>query len=174
MKSTRRAVTAAFALLVMLTPVFGQTAGLRVDVPFKFVVGKTNLRSGRIQSHRDETGDVAVTADGWRVGTASFMTSYTGGGPYQDRRERLVFHTYGDHFFLSQVWIDDVNPGHELYVSAAELEYARTAHQTQTVLVAEGTNTTNRRIVQGSVKPKPGEIRASLFERFYLNSRSKA
>jgi len=71
-------------------------------------------------------------------GTASFMTNYTGSGPYQDRRERLIFHTYGNHFFLSQVWIDDVNPGHELSVSAAELEYARTAHQTQTVLVAEG------------------------------------
>lgn len=94
MKSTRRAVTAAFALLVMLTPVFGQSAGLRVDVPFKFVVGKTNLAAGEYKVTVMKPGMLQLQrTDGG--GTASFMTSYTGGGPYQDRRERLVFHTYG-------------------------------------------------------------------------------
>ncbi len=137
MKNTRFAVTAAFALLVMLTPVFGQSAGIRVDVPFKFVVGNTTLAAGEYKVSVMKPGMLQIQRTDGR-GTASFMTSYTGGGPYQDRRERLIFHTYGDHFFLSQVWVADVNPGHELYVSATELEYARTAHQTQTVLVAEG------------------------------------
>ena len=137
MKNTRFAGTAAFALLVMLTPVFGQSAGIRVDVPFKFVVGNTALAAGEYKVTVMKPGMLQLQRTDGR-GTASFMTSYTGGGPYQDRRERLVFHTYGDHFFLSQVWIADVNLGHELYVSAAELEYARAGHQTQTVLVAGG------------------------------------
>ena len=46
MKNARFVVAAAFALLVMLTPVFGQSAGIRVDVPFKFVVGNTSLAVG--------------------------------------------------------------------------------------------------------------------------------
>jgi hypothetical protein len=137
MKNARFVVAAAFALLVMLTPVFGQSAGIRVDVPFKFVVGNTSLAVGEYKVSVMKPGMLQFQRTDGR-GTASFMTNYTGGGPYQDRRERLIFHTYGNHFFLSQVWIDDVNPGHELHASAAELEYARTAHQTQTVLVAEG------------------------------------
>jgi hypothetical protein len=131
MKNARFVVAAAFALLVMLTPVFGQSAGIRVDVPFKFVVGNTSLAVGEYKVSVMKPGMLQFQRTDGR-GTASFMTNY------QDRRERLIFHTYGNHFFLSQVWIDDVNPGHELHVSAAELEYARTAHQTQTVLVAEG------------------------------------
>ena len=137
MKNTRFAVTSAFALLVMLTPVFGQSAGIRVNVPFKFVVGKTTLAAGEYKVSVMKPGMLQIQRLDGR-GTAAFMTSSTGGGPYQDQSEKLVFHTYGDHFFLSQVWISDVNPGHELYVSAAELEYARAGHQTQTVLVAEG------------------------------------
>jgi hypothetical protein len=61
-------------------------------------------------------------------GTASFMTNHAGGGPYQDSARETdlpIFHTYGTHFFLSQAWIDDVNPGHELYVSAAEIRIWR-------------------------------------------------
>jgi hypothetical protein len=30
-----------------------------------------------------------------------------------------------------------VNPGHELFASAAELEYARAGHQGQTILLAK-------------------------------------
>jgi len=138
MKNTRFVVAAAFALLVMLTPVFGQSAGYRVDVPFKFVVGNTTLAAGEYKVSVMKPGLLQLQRTDSRGTTSFFMTSYTGGGPYQDRRERLVFHTYGDHFFLSQVWIEDANPGHELYVSAAELEYARAGHQTQTVLMAEG------------------------------------
>jgi hypothetical protein len=137
MKNTRLMVSAVFALLVLLTPAFGQSAGFRVQVPFQFAVGNHTLAAGEYRVTVMKPGMLQVQrVDG--SGTTAVLTNYIGGGPSQDRSPRLIFHSYGDHHFLSQVWIDDVNVGHELFASASELRYARAGHQGQTTLLAKG------------------------------------
>ena len=137
MKSTKLMVSAVFTLLVLLTPAFAQSAGFRVQVPFEFAVGKQTLAAGEYSVTVMKPGMLQVQRiDG--PGTAAAMTTYIGGGPAQDRTPRLIFHNYSDHYFLSQIWIDDVNPGHELFASASELRYAREGHQGQTTLLAKG------------------------------------
>lgn len=137
MKNTRVLVSAAFALFVLLTPAIAQSSGFSVDVPFEFGVGKQTLAAGQYRVSVVKQGMIQVRRiDG--AGTATVITAIAGGGPSQDLRHRLIFHNYSNHYFLSQVWIDDVDPGHELFASAAELEYARAGHQGQTILVAKG------------------------------------
>jgi hypothetical protein len=137
MKNTRLMVPAVFALLVLLTPAFAQSAGFRVQVPFQFAVGNHTLAAGEYRVTVMKPGMLQVQrVDG--SGTAAVLTNYIGGGPSQDRSPRLIFHSYGDHHFLSQVWIDDVNAGHELFASASELRYTRAGHQGQTTLLAKG------------------------------------
>jgi hypothetical protein len=137
MKNPRLMISALFALLVLLTPAFAQSAGFKIQVPFEFAVGKHTLAAGEYQVSVMKPGMLQLQrVDG--PGTASFMTIYIGGGPAQDRSPRLIFHNYGDHYFLSEVWIDDVNIGHELFASASELRFAREGHQGQTTLWAKG------------------------------------
>ena len=136
MKNTRAMVSATFALFILLTPVFAQSGGYKVQVPFEFAVGKHTLAAGEYQVSVVKPGMLQVRrTDG--AGIATVITANAGGGPSQDLRPRLIFHNYGNQYFLSQVWIDDVNPGHELLASAAELEYARAGHQGQTILLAK-------------------------------------
>jgi hypothetical protein len=137
MKNTKLMVSAVFALFVLLTPAFAQSSGFKVQVPFDFAVGKHTLAAGEYRVSVMKPGMLQLLRlDG--PGTAAVITTYVGGGPNQDLSQRLIFHSYGNHYFLSQVWIDDVNVGHELFASAAELEYAREGHQGQTTLVAKG------------------------------------
>jgi hypothetical protein len=137
MKSARLTISAVFALFVLLPPGFAQSAGFRVQVPFEFGLGNHNLAAGEYKVTVMKPGMLQLERLDGR-GTAAVMTTYTGGGPNQDLRPRLIFHSYGDHYFLSQVWIDDVNVGHELFASASELRYARDGHQAQTTLLAKG------------------------------------
>ena len=137
MKNARLTISAVLALFVLLTPAFAQSAGFRIQVPFEFAVGNHNLAAGEYKVTVMKPGMLQLERLDGR-GTTAVMTTYTGGGPNQDLRPRLIFHSYGNHYFLSQVWIEDVNPGHELFAAAAELEYARAGHQGQTILVAKG------------------------------------
>jgi hypothetical protein len=134
MKGSRLAISVAFALLVLLTPVFAQTGAIRVSVPFDFTVGKQTLPAGNYRV--GISGALLQVARIDEPGVATVSTNYTGGGPNQDLTPRLVFHCYGNRHFLSVAWIGEVNQGHELYVSAAELEYARTTKQVQTTVLA--------------------------------------
>jgi len=134
MKNTRFMVSVAFAALVLLTSAFAQTGAIRVTVPFDFTVGKQTLPTGNYRVAISGSQLQVARMDG--PGVASVSTNYTGGGPNQDLTPRLVFHCYGNRHFLSVAWIGEVNMGHELFASAAELEYARTTKQEQTTVLA--------------------------------------
>lgn len=137
MTNKRFLLSTVAAMLFALTPAFAQSAGFKVEVPFQFTVGKVTLGAGEYRVTVMKPGMLQMQrVDG--PGTAAILTSYIGGGPSQDRSPRLIFHNYGDRHFLAQVWIADVNVGHELFASASELRYARDGHQGQTTLLAKG------------------------------------
>jgi len=127
-------VSATFALFVLLTSAFAQTGAIRVSVPFDFTVGRQTLAAGDYRVAISGSLLQVARIDGPGVSTVS--TNYTGGSPNQDMTPRLIFHCYGSRHFLSVAWIGEVNQGHELYASAAELEYARTTNQEQTIVLA--------------------------------------
>jgi len=138
MKSTRFMVSATFALFVLLASAFAQTGAIRVTVPFDFTVGKQMLTAGTYRVAINGTSLLNVARiDG--PGVAIVSTNYTGGGPNQNLSPRLIFHSYGNRHFLSVAWIGEMNMGHELFAPAAELEYARTTKQEQTILLASRT-----------------------------------
>ena len=134
MKSSRLMISVAFAAFVLLTSAFAQTGAVRLTVPFDFTVGRQTLAAGDYRVAISGSLLQVARIDGPGVSTVS--TNYTGGGPNQDLTPRLVFHCYGNRHFLSVAWIGEVNMGHELFASAAELEYARTTKQEQTTVLA--------------------------------------
>lgn len=94
---------------------------LKVTIPFNFVVGRKELKAGEYLVQQfgspenqslqflSENGDVQQT-----LFAVPIETNKTG------NHERLVFHHYGDQYFLSQVWLSGDENGHELIPGVQE------------------------------------------------------
>jgi hypothetical protein len=122
MKRTMMKLTAALALAVTfgIATAYAQTnAGLRADVPFKFNVGKSSLPAG----------DCGVVIAGQVASLSSGNTSegIVGMPTRKDATgtPKLVFHKYGDQYFLAEVWTE--SKGLILAESAAEKEMIATS-----------------------------------------------
>jgi hypothetical protein len=85
------------------------------QVPFDFIVAEKTLRSGQYQvSIASSAGEVLAIRDADGKGQAMRLTSETGAKAAQDMKAKLVFHRYGNTYFLSQVWMAGRSTGREL------------------------------------------------------------
>jgi hypothetical protein len=117
------------SLILMLAVVSVQAqSGMRVEVniPFDFTLGNKTLPAG-VYSIREysQKSILIVSADGkTRVLAMTPGTARTeaNGGAAQ---ERVVFHQYGDQYFLAQVWMMRGSDGRELNRSSAERQAAK-------------------------------------------------
>jgi len=135
MKPFKFSISVACVLFALLLSVPAQTTHrIRVTVPRDFTIGDQQLPAGdyRVDVFYDSIVQVART-DGATVATA--VTTPVG-GQEKDQIPRLVFHCYGTHCFLSEVWTGDASVGRELYASSAEADYASRIRQDQTLAAA--------------------------------------
>lgn len=125
--SAKYALGTFLALVVALSAAPGHAQDqpkVKATIPFNFVVGSKELKAGEyiVQQFglpgsqnlrfRGEDGDVEQIAF-----TLPIETNKTG------NHERLVFHRYGDQYFLSQVWFTE-NEGREFIAGAREKKAA--------------------------------------------------
>jgi len=134
MKKSRIAIWFGVVLLGMITSASAQTGAIRIAIPFDFTMGKQAMTAGTYKVAVNGSLLQVARVDG--PDSASVMTSLTGGGPGQTLTPRLLFHRYNSQYFLAIAWIGEINQGHELYASAAELELARNTKQEQRVVLA--------------------------------------
>ena len=89
------------------------------DVPFDFIVGDRTLSAGEYTLRSlgsPDTGVMIQDADGKNLGTRqTFPIS-----PNSRRSARLVFHKYGQRYFLAEVWTGAGEPGRHLTKSRQE------------------------------------------------------
>lgn len=102
---------------------------LNANIPFDFSVGNEKLTAGKYSFRRAQpsAGDmiVQITGDGHSIITRSTVPVLT----FNPREKSvLIFHRYGDQYFLVQVWPAGATTGRELIKSRAEREVARKAH----------------------------------------------
>ena len=93
---------------------------LTAQVPFEFIVGDAILASGQYDIHAiTDAGDVVQIKNARAKGAAMRLT-----GPTEQQKSktyaRLVFHRYGNRYFLSQVWMNGERVGRELSKSKQE------------------------------------------------------
>jgi len=50
---------------------------------------------------------------------------------------KLVFHRYGDRYFLNQIWVEGMSAGHQLPVNAREKEVAKDFSMQEVMLLAK-------------------------------------
>ncbi len=114
-------------LIAMIAIMVGQPAkaqslvyGLRANIPFDFKVGDKSFSAGRYSVNRVQQDDVVIKISS----LAGKGNAFRGTVPVTIAKVRnsaiLVFHRYGDQYYLAQVWPAGASTGRELPVSRGE------------------------------------------------------
>jgi hypothetical protein len=136
----RRQLAKGFAMLVMIVVLAlasavvsanGQTPKtVTAKVPFDFIVGSTELPAGdySVRPITNGNGAVLIKSDN---GKSSAMRLTDAIEPQGQTEARLVFHRYGERYFLADVWLGTDSEGRQLrksrHESAMERELAAIA-----------------------------------------------
>ena len=128
-------ITAALALLAS-TAASAQTLRLTVNVPFDFTINRATLPAGQYAvTSMDTQGDVVAIRNLKSRATRLVLSNSCASGNAASQT-KLVFHRYGDRYFLSQIWMEGSDHGRELPQSAREKEVALDYSMKEVVLVA--------------------------------------
>jgi hypothetical protein len=130
MRNRSFATLGTLALLAAASA-FGQQR-LPFDVPFAFSFADKVMPAGQYDvtlGANNTRGLLLVDCHACQT-RAIDLTRNVGGGPNARTEGRLVFHKYGDTYFLSEVWLPGSRTGSGLYKSKTERELARTTAKT--------------------------------------------
>jgi hypothetical protein len=98
-----------------------------VDVPFDFTAGDTRLPAGQYIVGKASSNSPALRITRADGPEGIFVPSNPAESRAPQAESKLVFHKYGDHYFLAQVWNAGSANGRELMKSNAEKEMALSA-----------------------------------------------
>jgi hypothetical protein len=107
------------------------------NIPFSFQVGSEHLAAGDyVIARSSATGTLMLRNQDTRV--AKLGPLQIPGTQNSKNESKLVFHKYGERYFLAEVWFGDDPTVHVLPMSKAEKEYAMDlgGKQPQTVYLA--------------------------------------
>lgn len=130
------------SLVLMLTAVSVCAQSERsmvTNIPFSFVVGQKTLPAGEytFAPNREDSHDVWLVQGRDGRTKALFITMPVRASETQEK-SKLIFHKYGDQYFLSQIWTPGSNSGRELRMPRLERELAKNAIERQTIVLADG------------------------------------
>ena len=106
----------AVAFVTAVAPAKGQSVALRANVPFEFSVGDKPLASGVYRVTR--ISHDAMTIAG-REDSAIRLSIAIESNKVQEQG-KLVFHRYGENYFLAEVWTAGDKTGRKLLKSKQE------------------------------------------------------
>lgn len=109
------------AFVTAVVSVKGQTSDRIVcDIPFEFVVGEKTLPAGQYTAKRVTPGSRALLV-AEKNAKSSIIRMTTDLEPKRDKAQaRMVFHRYGQHYFLAEVWRGGDSFGEKLQRSRQE------------------------------------------------------
>ncbi len=114
----------ATATLMTASSLSAQSAVLKVDVPFNFTVGNTFLPAGSYAVGFDSiVPNMLVIQDQTKIVRASAYVERGLLGP--GNQNTLIFHRYGDQYFLSELHFDSASNGVSVPASKREREAGR-------------------------------------------------
>ena len=123
-------------IILAAAPAYAQSAdNIVLKVPFSFVVGKKTLPAGEYTVKRALSTRLTLIRNAG--GHREYTTILTMLVPPETMTlaAKLIFHRYGDQYFLHQVWTPGNERGGQLFESRAELELAKSASEVQRVSI---------------------------------------
>jgi hypothetical protein len=123
-------------LLLVTALAYAKTVNMKVNIPFDFVVGGATLPSGEYRVEGLGVAGNAISIRQLDQTAKSLTIAVRCESSKTQEKSKLVFHRYGDRYFLAQIWMAGDNAGHELPKSRREAEAAMDYPSQQVVLVA--------------------------------------
>jgi len=116
----------ALGLLTATVSVAAQDVNLRANVPFDFIVNQKVMPKGEyIVKSAGTLGTQALSIAAANEDAKSMLISHSCEAKQAADQAKLVFHRYGDSYFLSQVWTAGDSSGLEVAKSRRENELAK-------------------------------------------------
>jgi hypothetical protein len=132
----RNFLIAAALALFATTAAIAQTVDVKANVPFSFTINRATLPAGEYSLKSMDEQGTALAIRNLNSRTANLVLSNSCRSPKSASQTKLLFHRYGNHYFLSQIWIEGSDAGRDLPPSAQEKEVAKDFSMQQVVLVA--------------------------------------
>lgn len=117
-----------FPLLALLLLATGMASaqlgqnGVKADIPFAFMAGSNSFPAGeyRVAS----ANDLGVLTVMGRASNSAMVGSHAIQGNARASATKLIFHHYGDRYFLYRIWVAGEDRGRELPQTRLEKELA--------------------------------------------------
>ena len=117
MKRITATALLAIANFAMAGTSFAQSNGVQANVPFDFTVANQVLPAGTYRIQTQSPGVIMIKNHDKPV---SVFTLVNQDGTKSPDGGKLIFHRYGDHYFLSEILCDSASMNVELRPSKAE------------------------------------------------------
>ena len=128
MKRTAYRTMAAVALVVVaLVPAYGQKTSATVNIPFSFTVDDVRMPAGEYLISAPSEKVIEIKHVGGREVKAA-ITSEVGATEWANH-PRLVFHKYGNAYFLAAAWMPNSDHEQGFFASVNEVQVARNGGQ---------------------------------------------
>lgn len=136
MKRTMFGALTALVLALVINVAFAQSK-CKADVPFAFAVDQTSMAAGQYSIIEISAGVMQVRNDSTNASAAVIVQHEESLKP---QHPRMVFHKYGDRYFLAEVWGGSGDSGMEFPAGKLEQEvraaYRNTSPHAEEVVVA--------------------------------------
>ena len=117
----RLQLAAGLLITLAFSRVNAQTMDVRATIPFEFRMGQRVLNAGTYTLHNSD-GLLIL----WENGRKATMSLTVATEPPKDSSTAvLVFHRYGDTYFLDKIWTPGYNTARGVLKSSFEKELAR-------------------------------------------------
>ena len=127
MKSSVMTVITLSLVLIALVPAYAQKTSATVSIPFSFTVDDVRLPAGEYIVSSPTERVVSLQHVGGPEAKATMTNN--GSSTNSDGRAKLVFHKYGNAYFLAAAWLPNSDHAREFYASANEIQVARNGGQ---------------------------------------------
>ncbi|MGH9544429.1 MAG: hypothetical protein ACRD23_04360 [Terriglobales bacterium] len=123
-------------LLLATASAYAQTGVVKANVPFNFIVNKTELPAGEYMVQNLGLAGSAITIQSTDRKVVKVIVPNACESLTAPMGSKLVFHRYGAQYFLSQIWTEGNSRGKELPRSGREKEVAMDYPAQEVVVVA--------------------------------------
>jgi hypothetical protein len=123
-------------LLLLAASAYAQTVNLKIEIPFSFTANGTKMPAGQYTIQGLGIAGEALAIRNSEQKAETLVMGHRCESLTTSQQSKLVFHRYGDRYFLAQVWTAGNNAGRELPKSRQEVEVAQDYTPQNVVLVA--------------------------------------
>lgn len=135
MKRLTSTIVGMLGLVLVAAGANAQSLKVTADIPFSFVVDKATLPAGSysIEALSAASSGLLIRANDNK--TNMVVLSNRAEKFNESPDTHLVFHRYGDQYFLAQIWVQGEHAGRQLRITRHEAETARNMQAQSDVIV---------------------------------------